>query len=221
MKKPLFLFAAILAVAIYSCTNQKPGNISVQSPIEMTKKAVLKLAEEQGIQLSFQFEAIENDSSLAVVFKNKDIGKQVEIGSRDTSIILGLFSERVKGAEYGAILKSTLIRSDSRIYVEVSDMVEDKIIHTVELPAPTDDFEPFPGGGYDSFQECLEEFMCQNSSKYQCLANEKCENVFAGVLCCLENGSCAWFDFIIFRPNNPRCIFKIEMIDIPVVMAVQ
>lgn len=200
MKKCISFPLFILMAALFSCNDSK-----VESP----KQELLDAFKDQKIESDFNFETSENDSLTTAAFKNKAISNQIMLTTRDTSLVIGYFSEKNKKTSSSSVHKYELIMHDSAVYIEISDATK-KIIDKITYPAIIDNTggvtPPVPDG-FDSINDCIADFNCTRRGALQCQANKTCSPVGAALLCCLTNGQCFSVHLLI-TPNIPICSIK-------------
>ena len=204
MKKYISFPLLIFIVTLFSCNDSK-----VKSP----KQELLDSFKDQKIESAFNFETSENDSLVTNAFKNKAVSGQIMLTTRDTSIVIGYFSEKNKKTASSSALKYELIMRDSVVYIEISDAAK-KIIDKIIYPAiksTTGGIPPPLPDGFNSINDCIADFNCHRLGELQCQANKTCKPVGAGIICCLTNGQCFSIHFLI-TPNTPICSIRINQI---------
>lgn len=208
MKKPFVLLAMLVLVVLASCNPSK---------IEDARKALLQFAQSQKTEAAFYFRTVESDSGLTTALLNKAVGQQVVFGRGDTTLLIGIYGFQANGKDTPTIFKSQLSKRDSILTLEIVDATG-KTLEKFVSKAPGDGTPDPNPPGYDSFQECLDDYF--DSPAYADLqkkANQTCKTQFGFVLCCLKNGNCAYFDFIQVPPTRLNCKFRIALPDIPIV----
>ncbi len=214
MLKKLSLLMLLSCLLFGAC--QEPV-VNEPSAIDRSREALAEAVNKLGIQGEFAFQAMEDGDQLTTIYKNKAIGKQVEM-NEDGTLILGLYTEKKSAEEALVVYQTRLVRKGSNLALEITDLANNVINRQDRPIPPIDDFET-PPVGYDSFEDCLDDFYCNEFPALQCEANETCETIITGKLCCLKDGTCAWFDFIHIKPTDPKCKFIINVLEPPVLVA--
>jgi hypothetical protein len=198
MKKKHILLSLPLAVILLSCNDPKKTD---------SKQELLNTFKDEKIEGKFNFETSENDSLTRVAFKNKSVGKELTISAKDTNVVLGYFMEKGKNADKSTPYRSELIKRDTVIYIEITDAAKN-VIDKVTLPAPEkrlgDSTTTPPLGGFNSINDCINDFNCKQRGALQCQANRTCKPAYAAIVCCLTSGQCFSIHFIIM-PTRPAC----------------
>ncbi|MCG8330737.1 MAG: hypothetical protein MI974_23775 [Chitinophagales bacterium] len=218
--KNIFFFPSFLSLLIlFSCSEKQVIPTQPQSAIDGAIQELNQALMDQEIQGTFSLEAIEDEGSLTVSLKNKAIGNKVAFPDEESSVLLGLSLEKDYKDQSSTIYKSQLMRNGRNLVYELTDL-NNQSINKKKSQIPDDIFEsPTPPicPVFDSFDDCLKDFWCNEGAKLQCQANETCEVIITGLCCCDNAGNCVWYDFIHIYPENPLCPPRgIEAINIPV-----
>ena len=207
MKQLVVLFCLSGFMCLLSCT---------PTAVDTAKQELLKAIADEQISADFTYTATTSDAGTTTVFRNDAVNEKLVLESRDTTILLGFYTERKKGEKAGTIYKSQLRLKDSVLTIEVTDL-KGNLQDRVAYPTPQQVLKAPAPGGHDTIDECLDELFCQFEA-LRCEANKDCETKYYAVICCLNDGSCYSIHFF-FPPTDPRCLFRPWPLDPPILVA--
>jgi len=209
--KKIHLCLISFLILLISC-NQKPSNVSAVDQMKYDLENVIKT---NHANTKFSLKTIQDERSQLVVMRNASVGKQIDLGKDDSTILLGYYAESLKNAP-AKVFKTELVKKGKRLFLQTTDE-EGKLVEKKDFPIMDADSAMNDSGGFETLDDCIESFFCTFEG-IQCEANKTCETQFYGTTCCLNDGSCFSIHFI-FPPTNPWCRFKSFVFDTPLVVA--
>ena len=103
--------------------------------------------------------------------------------------------------------RAEAVRSGNEITLVVTNVATNEVVSKRTFPAPQR--HATAAGSPPTFKtlaDCIGDFNCTRGGALQCEANRTCQNQFAALLCCLDNGQCISVHLVI-NPTSPRCQF--------------
>jgi hypothetical protein len=157
----------------------------------------------------FQFSSTEDSTEESASLTNSAVRDLIRLDGAATSVVLRYTRVRDKAANTARTFKTEVTREGSALSLLVTDVGTNEVVSRERFPAPTIRHQ----NGFDTLQDCLREFDCVNRGPLQCEANRTCEDQFAAITCCLNNGQCFSVHLII-RPTTLRCKLKAVIPDL-------
>lgn len=134
----------------------------------------------------------------------------ITLGKDDTHLVLGTKSITDKAKNTTTSYRTEVIRKDTSLTLAVTDPATGRLLEQFQFPTPG----PACGGQeFDSLNACIAAFNCDNSSDLLCEANRTCRPQFAGITCCLKDGT-AFSVHLVFRPTAIRCKLLDHIVDL-------
>lgn len=202
-----FAMAIALLFLVVSCCEPCPEQEI--SDFEQARNMVAELVKKNAPNTTFEYKGKETDTKTKILYQNKEIGEVIELDDQDQDVLIGFAAEQKEGEENATTFKTTLQKKGNKVTLVQTNLITNTSI-TKDFGIP-DDIVPVPSG-YDSIDECMADFWEREGADLQAQANETCETVVTGVLCCLKDGICYYVDFIHIKPTNPYCLFTQDMI---------
>lgn len=134
----------------------------------------------------------------------------ITLGKDDTHLVLGTKSITDKQKNSTTSYRTEVIRKDKSLTLAVIDPGTGRLLEEHLFPAAG------PGCGgqeFDSINACIAAFHCDQGAELLCEANRTCRAQFAGITCCLKDGS-AFSVHLVIRPTAIRCKLLDHIVDL-------
>jgi len=148
---------------------------------------------------------VDDDIASTESLTNPAVAKLTPLDKSTTKVVLGYKRVHDKRANTTKTYRAETLRSGNDISLVVTDIATNEVVVKDRFPPP----QPH-ADGFDTLQECINDFFCKEGAALQCEANRTCKAQFAALICCLKNGTCFSVHLII-RPNRLRC-FLVDLI---------
>lgn len=155
----------------------------------------------------YHFATEEGDTQVINSLTNSSVRNPIRLDGDESNQVLRYTSVKDKGTNTTRTYKTEAIRSGSTLTIQVSDIATGEVASRKAFPAAAPHDRTGAGGSsptFDSLEDCIADFNCTKKGAIQCEANRTCEDQFAALTCCLNNGQCFSVHLII-RPTSLRC----------------
>jgi hypothetical protein len=150
----------------------------------------------------YHFSLQEDENKVVASLTNSVVRKPIHL-KRASDLILSYTQVKDKKKRTTRIFKSEVKTSGSNVTIIVRDLISNRVISKYSFPSPTP--HDHPGDtGFETLQQCIQDFRCKHGGELQCEANRTCKTQFAALTCCLNNGNC-FSVHLVFHPNSLRC----------------
>lgn len=126
----------------------------------------------------------------------------ISLDKDDTNLVLGTKSVTDKKANTTSSYRTEVIRKDTALTLAVTDLATGRLIESHQFPTAGPGC--FPAGEFDSLNACIAAFHCDKGAELLCEANRTCRPQFAGLTCCLKDGT-AFSVHLVIKPTSVRC----------------
>jgi hypothetical protein len=151
----------------------------------------------------YHFSLQEDGNKEVTSLTNSAVRKPIHLKRVGADLILSYTQVKDKKKRTTRTFKSEVKTSGSNVAIIVKDLVTNRVISKNSFPSPTP--HDHPGDtGFETLQQCIQDFRCKHGGELQCEANRTCKTQFAALTCCLNNGNC-FSVHLVFHPNSLRC----------------
>ena len=157
----------------------------------------------------FHLSTREDDTENVAALTNKAVRSLIRLDDRGANLVLKYTRVTDKTTNTARTYKTEVEKKGTAVSLLVTDVATNEVVSREGFPAPTTRH----GNGFDSLEECLQDFNCEHRGKLQCEANRTCKDQFAALTCCLNNGQCFSVHLVI-RPTSLRCQLRAVMVDL-------
>lgn len=202
-KSAFCLAVVLLSFGLVCSCNPPQTNTAQPEPARSDPKEeltrTLKGANVQG----YIFETKEDDAQAVASLTNPAVRDLIRLEPGTNNVVLSYTSVKDKKANATKTYKSEITRAGDAVSILVTDFATGEAVNKDTFP-PAGSCCPTGVPKFDTVDACFADFNCKRRGELQCEANRTCENQFAGVTCCLNNGQCLIADLII-QPTSRRC----------------
>ncbi len=191
----IYYHAVILLVLglIWSCKTTTP---------DLKGELVRSLQGEDVNGFNFAIEGDENQTVVSLT--NSALRNLITLDNNTTSFNLKFTLVKDKKSGITKTYKTEIVKQGTDLTLVVTDIASGKVVSRSVFPKAEPHHLPGGAHNFDTLEECIEDFYCTTAPTLQCEANRTCEDQFASLLCCLNDGLCYSVHMII-RPNTWRC----------------
>lgn len=181
------------------------SQISCTAPAASDPKADLVTASKDPAAKGYNYASEEADGQTVTMLTNPAVNAPIKPGKDDETTLLRYTQVNDKGGTT-TLYKSELIKKNSTMSIVVTDLTAGKVIWDKPFLEKVPDLDTLtiPRDGFETLQDCINDFNCKHKGALICEANETCENQFAALTCCLKNGQC-FSVHLIYPPTSWRC----------------
>ncbi|MCA1408953.1 hypothetical protein I6F26_32840 [Ensifer sp. IC3342] len=160
----------------------------------------------------------EEEAQTTSALTNKAVKDVVSLDKGASAVVLRYTRIEDKKSNTSKGYKSEIIKEGETLALVITDLNTDKVIQKKSFPTAGPACQP--AGQFDSVNACIDEFnrSCTLRCPLQTEANRTCENQFAALTCCLNDGSIISVHLII-PPDNWRCRLRDVVPDVEVVVS--
>lgn len=155
----------------------------------------------------FDFAMAENASQLTASFTSSKAKDIIMLDAADKRVLeYALVKDSKTNTQ--TITRTEIVKAAERVAILLTDIDTGNNLGEFLFPVP----EQHPNSGAETFetlQECLDDFKCREVA-LQCEANRTCQDQFASIICCLQNGEC-YAVHLVFRPTSLRCLVSTQV----------
>ena len=148
----------------------------------------------------YHFSLQEDENRVVASLTNSAVRKPIDLNKMGAGLTLSYTRVKDKKKKTTRTFKSEVETDGSDVTIIVRDLVTNRVISRDSFPPPTS----HDGTGFDTLEQCIQDFRCKHGGELQCEANRTCKTQFAALICCLKNGNC-FSVHLVFHPNSLRC----------------
>jgi hypothetical protein len=155
----------------------------------------------------FNFSTEENETQAISSLTNSAVRQLVTLDGGTTSLVLRYTSVRDRKTNITKTSKTEVAKSGKELTLQVTDIASGEVIFKQIFPVP----EPHQPTGatsgpptFDTLEACINDFNCTRRGPLECEANRTCQDQYAALTCCLQNGQCFSVHLII-KPTTFKC----------------
>jgi len=155
----------------------------------------------------YHFATKEDDAQVIASLTNSAVRNLIKLDSGATNLVLRYTSVKDKNTNTSKIYKTEIVKTGTALTLQVTDIATGEVVTRQTFPAPEPHKKTDATGRpptFDSLEDCIRDFDCTRRGALQCEANRTCEDQFAALTCCLNNGQCISVHLII-RPTRLKC----------------
>jgi len=164
----------------------------------------------------YHFATKEDEAEVIASLTNSAVRNLIKLDSGATNLVLRYTSVKDKKTNPARTYKTAITKTGTTLALLVTDIATGEVVSRKTFPAP----EPHhktdttgPPSTFDSLEDCIRDFNCKRRGAIQCEANRTCEDQFAALICCLNNGQCFSVHLII-RPTTLKCKLSGVILDL-------
>jgi hypothetical protein len=165
------------------------------------KQDLLRMLKGRNVK-DYDFSLQEDGNKIVASLTNSVVRKPIDLNRADADLILCYTLVKDKKKRTTRTFKSEVKTHGSSVAIIVRDLVTNRVISKNSFPSPTSHNDG--GTGFETLEQCLQDFRCKHGGELQCEANRTCKTQFAALTCCLNNGNC-FSVHLVFHPNSLRC----------------
>jgi hypothetical protein len=166
------------------------------------KQALLRMLKGRYVK-GYHFSLQEDENKVVASLTNSAVRKPIDLNRAGADLTLGYTQVKDKKKRTTRTFKSEVKTDGSSVAIIVRDLATNRVISKNSFPSPTP--HDHPGDtGFETLQQCIQDFRCKHGGELQCEANRTCKTQFAALTCCLNNGNC-FSVHLVFHPNSLRC----------------
>jgi hypothetical protein len=163
------------------------------------KQELLRMLKGKNVK-GYHFSLQEDENKVVASLTNSAVRKPIDLNRAGADLILSYTQVKDKKKRTTRTFKSEVKTNGSNVEIIVRDLVTNRVISKNPFPSPT----PHEGTGFETIEQCIQDFRCKHGGELQCEANRTCKTQFAALICCLNNGNC-FSVHLVFHPNSLRC----------------
>jgi hypothetical protein len=148
----------------------------------------------------YHFSLQEDENKVVASLTNSAVRKPIDLNRAGANLILSYTQVKDKKKRTTRTFKSEVKTNGSYVAIIIRDLVTNRVISKNSFPSPT----PHDHTGFETLEQCIQDFRCKHGGELQCEANRTCKTQFAALTCCLNNGNC-FSVHLVFHPNSLRC----------------
>ena len=148
----------------------------------------------------YHFSQQEDENKVVASLTNSAVRKPIDLNKAGAGLILSYTQVKDKKKGTTRRFKSEVETNGSNVTIIVRDLVTNRLISKNPFPSPTSHDDT----GFQTLEQCIQDFRCKHGGELQCEANRTCKPQFAALICCLKNGNC-FSVHLVFHPNSLRC----------------
>lgn len=197
MKTKYSFFLTLMALVVFSC-----GKHTVKDHSTALAEAVKDTS-----AVHFFYSAAENADQSSAALTSPTAQGLIEAAKIDKPMVLRYTAIKDKKSQQVTYYKTELTRKDNAVTLTATDITNNKMLWEKTFDDRIPDLDTIlqpPASGYNSIQDCINDFNCKHRGELQCEANKTCKDQFAALTCCLTNGQCFSVHLII-TPTSIRC----------------
>lgn len=187
--KSFFCLAGVLVFSSFVC--------SCKTTVPDLKEDFVRSLKGANVD-GYHFAIEENQTQFVVSLTNDAVRDLIRLDGGPIDLVLKYTRIKDKEANTAKTFKTSVVKTDSTLALLVKDFVTGEVVSRKVFPAP----EPLPT--FDSLEDCINDFNCKRRAALQCEANRTCEDQYASLTCCLDDGQCFSVHLII-RPTRLKC----------------
>jgi hypothetical protein len=162
------------------------------------KQELLRMLKGKDIK-GYHFSLQEDENKVVTSLTNSALQKPIDLNKAGAVLILSYTQVRDKKKRTTRTFKSEVKTNGPDVAIIVRDLVTNRVISKNSFPSPIRH-----DTGFETLEECIQDFRCKHGGELQCEANRTCKIQFAALTCCLNNGNC-FSVHLVFHPNSLRC----------------
>ena len=148
----------------------------------------------------YHFSLQEDENRVVASLTNSAVRKPIDLNKTGAALTLSYTRVKDKKKKTTRTFKNEVETGGSDVKIIVRDLVTNRVISRDSFPSPTS----HDGTGFDTLEQCIQDFRCKHGGEIQCEANRTCKTQFAALICCLNNGNC-FSVHLVFHPNSLPC----------------
>ena len=163
------------------------------------KQELLRMLKGKNVK-DYYFSLQEDENKVVASLTNSAVRKPIDLDKAGGDLILGYTQVKDKKKRTTRTFKSEVGTNGSHVAIIVRDVVTNRVVSKNSFPSPTQ----HDSTGFETINQCVQDFRCKHGGELQCEANRTCKPQFPAIICCLNNGNC--FDVhLVFHPNTLLC----------------
>lgn len=163
------------------------------------KQELLRTLKGKNIK-GYHFSLQEDENKVVASLTNSAVRKPIDLNKAGAGLILSYTQVTDKKKRTTRRFKSEVETKGFNVVIIVRDLVTNRVISKNSFPSPTSHDDT----GFETLEQCIQDFRCKHGGELQCEANRTCKPQFAALICCLNNGNC-FSVHLVFHPNSLRC----------------
>ena len=123
----------------------------------------------------YHFSLQEDENKVVASLTNSAVRRPIDLNSAGAGLILGYTQVKDKKKKTTRTFKSEVETDGSDVTIIVRDLITNRVISKNSFPPPTS----HDGTGFQTLEQCIQDFRCKHGGELQCEANRSCKTQYA------------------------------------------
>ena len=117
----------------------------------------------------------EDENKVVASLTNSAVRRPIDLNSAGAGLILSYTQVKDKKKKTTRTFKSEVETDGSDVTIIVRDLITNRVISKNSFPPPTS----HDGTGFQTLEQCIQDFRCKHGGELQCEANRSCKTQYA------------------------------------------